>query len=220
MTYDELVSALINFTENEESSFTDSIPMFFKQAEQRVFNTVLFPALRKNVTGATTEGTRYLACPDDFLAAHTLYVVDGDGAYAALDMKETDFIRAAYPAPSDTGLPRYYAMFGPQSVTEKELTFLLGPTPDAAYTVELHYFYYPESIADAADGHTWLGDNFDAVLLYGALVEAYIFMKGEADVLQAYDGKFKEALAMAKRLGDGLERTDAHRVGQPRIQVT
>jgi hypothetical protein len=144
-------------------------------------------------------------------------VIDGTGAYEYLLNKDVNFIRQAYPSPNDTAIPKYYALFGPTvsgSIISDELSFLLGPTPDAAYVIELHYFYYPESITVAADGQTWLGDNFDTVLLYGSLVEAYTFMKGEADMMSLYDGKYKEALMLAKRLGDGLERSDAYRSGQ------
>jgi hypothetical protein len=129
--------------------------------------------------------------------------------------KDVNFIRQAYPTPNDTGTPKYYALFGPRSDDETELSFILGPTPDAQYYVELHYYYYPESIVTA--GTSWLGDNFDSVLLYGTLVEAYTFMKGETDMMQLYDGKYKEALQMAKRLGDGLERSDSYRSGQSRV---
>tara|TARA_R110000868_G_C10615322_1_gene741775 strand:+ start:78 stop:524 length:447 start_codon:yes stop_codon:yes gene_type:complete len=140
------------------------------------------------------------------------------GAYEYLLNKDVNFIRQAYPAPTSTGTPKYYALFGPQSADPKELTFILGPTPDVAYAVELHYFYYPESITTAVN--TWLGDNLDSVLLYGTLVEAYTFMKGEADMLGLYETKYKEALGLAKRLGDGLERSDAYRSGQARVSVT
>jgi hypothetical protein len=218
MNYTELKTALQDFTENGETSFVDHLPTFVKQAEQRVFNTVLFPAVRKNVEAALTPGLKFVAAPDDFLAVSSFAVIDGDGAYEFLLNKDVNFIRSAYPVPTDTGLPRFYAMFGPKSDNEKELTFIVGPTPDTSYGVELHYFYYPTSIVEA--GNSWLGDNFDSVLLYGALVEACIFMKGEADLLAAYDTKFKEALAMAKRLGDGLERSDTYRSGEPRIPVT
>jgi len=147
-------------------------------------------------------------------------VIDADGRFEYLLNKDVNFIRQAYPTPTSTGLPRYYALFGPTvagATISDELSFILGPTPDAAYSVELHYYYYPESISVAADGQTWLGDNFDTVLLYGSLVEAYTFMKGEADMLALYDGRYKEALALAKRLGDGLERSDAYRSGQSRV---
>jgi hypothetical protein len=145
-------------------------------------------------------------------------VIDADGNYEYLLNKDVNFIREAYPKATDTGLPKYYALFGSQTNNPNELSFLLGPKPSSAYSVELHYFYYPESITTA--GTSWLGDNFDTVLLYGSLVEAYTFMKGETDMLTLYDGKYKEALAMAKRLGDGMERQDAYRSGQYRQAVT
>jgi hypothetical protein len=141
-------------------------------------------------------------------------VVDATGAYEYLLNKDVNFIRQAYPTPTDTATPKYYALFGPSYSSSNELSFILGPTPDAVYTMELHYFYYPESITTA--NTSWLGDNFDTVLLYGSLVEAYTFMKGETDIIGIYDGKYKEALALAQRLGDGLERGDAYRSGQYR----
>lgn len=150
-------------------------------------------------------------------------VTDADGNYEYLLNKDVNFIRAAYPSPSDTGLPKYYAIFGPAvngGVISDELSFILGPTPDAQYSVELHYYYYPESIVDAADGRTWLGDNYDPVLLYGSLMEAYTFMKGEQDVMAFYGQKYADALQQLIRLGDGLERGDAYRDGQAKIKVT
>jgi hypothetical protein len=191
---------------------------FIQQAEQRIYNTIQFPSLRKNVTGTATPNNKYLACPDDFLSVYSMAVYPTGGDYTYLLNKDVNFIREAYPSPTDTAMPKYYALFGPQSISEKELTFILGPTPDATYNVELHYFYYPTSIVTAVN--TWLGDNFDTVLLYGTLVEAYTFMKGEQDMLALYDGKYKEALTLAKRLGDGLERQDAYRSGQYRQKVT
>lgn len=191
--------------------------MFVRQAEQRIYNSVQFPSLRKNVTGNTTGSNKYLACPSDFLAVYSMAVVDGTGRYEYLLNKDVNFIRQAYPAPTSTGLPRYYALFGSQSNDANELTFILGPTPDAAYSVELHYFYYPESIVTA--GTSWLGDNLDSVLLYGSLVEAYTYMKGEPDMVKLYNDKYVEAVALAKRLGDGMERQDAYRSGQVRVQV-
>jgi hypothetical protein len=149
-------------------------------------------------------------------------VIDASGVYEYLLNKDVNFIRQAYPQPTDTALPKYYALFGPTTTNDpspvitNELSFILGPTPDAAYDVELHYYYYPESITTVASGQTWLGDNFDTVLLYGSLVEAYTFMKGEQDIIALYDGKYKEALGLAKRLGDGMERSDAYRSGQYR----
>lgn len=216
MNYTALVTAVSDYTENTFN--TADMNTFIQQAEQRIYNTVQFPALRKNVTGTVTASNKYLACPDDFLAAYSMAVIDGVGTYTYLLNKDVNFIREAYPLPTSTGVPKYYALFGPQSTAEKELTFILGPTPDSVYTMELHYFYYPTSIVTATN--TWLGDNFDSVLLYGTLVEAYTFMKGEQDMMQMYDAKYKEALQLAKRLGDGMERGDAYRNGQVKVPVT
>ena len=221
MNYTQLSDAIIAYTENTSIEFADQIPVFVKQAEQRIYNSIQFPSLRKNVTGATTTNNKYLSCPNDFLAVYSMAVIDDDGSYEYLLNKDVNYIRQAYPIPTDSGIPRYYALFGPTvsgSTITNELSFILGPTPDAAYDVELHYYYYPESIVTA--NTTWLGDNFDSVLLYGSLVEAYTYMKGEQDLIALYDGKYKEALALAKRLGDGLERQDAYRSGQYRQAVT
>ena len=220
MNYTALTAAICDYTQSFESDFVANIPLFVQQAEQRIFNTVQFPSIRKNVTGSVSANNKYLSCPTDFLSAFSMAVIDADGRFEYLLNKDVNFIRQAYPTPTSTGLPRYYALFGPTvagATISDELSFILGPTPDAAYSVELHYYYYPESISVAADGQTWLGDNFDTVLLYGSLVEAYTFMKGEADMLALYDGKYKEALALAQRLGDGLERSDAYRSGQFRV---
>jgi hypothetical protein len=218
MNYTALSSAIQAYTENTEADFVANIPVFVQQAEQRIYNNVQFPSLRKNVTGSTSANNKYLGCPNDFLAVYSIAAIDATGAYEYLLNKDVNFIRQAYPTPTDTGLPRYYALFGAQSNDVNELTFILGPTPDATYGVELHYYYYPESIVTA--GTTWLGDNFDSVLLYGSLVEAYTYMKGEADMMQLYNQKYMEALALAKRLGDGMERQDAYRSGQFRQKVT
>jgi hypothetical protein len=218
MNYAELSAAVQSYTENYDQGFVANIPVFVRQAEQRIYNTVQFPSLRKNVTGSTTANNKYLACPEDFLAVYSLAVVDGTGAYEYLLNKDVNFIRQAYPTPTAVGLPKYYALFGPQSSDVNELTFILGPTPNGTYTAELHYFYYPPSIVDAST--SWLGDNMDSVLLYGTLVEAYTYMKGETDMLQLYNTKYNEALALAKRLGDGMERQDAYRSGQYRQPVT
>jgi hypothetical protein len=314
MNYSELVSAIQSYTEN---AFPDTylsngtvvgpnaqINRFIEQAEQRIYNTVQFPSLRKNMTGSLTESIPYLSAPDDYLSTYSLAVIV-DGVYEFLLNKDVNFIRQAYPNPNDTGVPKYYALFGPTvsgSTITNELSFILGPTPDQSYEVELHFYYYPKSIvqssinalgvivggsgytngtyygvpltgstgqgavadivvtggavdeifiknagclytvgdslsADAAylggsasvdfsvpiaqvnnsQGTSWIGDNFDTVLLYGCLVEAYTFMKGETDIIALYDGKYKEAMAMAQRLGDGLERSDAYRSGQARV---
>ena len=238
MNYSTLFETIKGYLENDfpASTFTDSagtgtatltsteqINTFITQAEQRIYNTVQFPSLRKNVTGTVTANNKYLSSPTDFLAVYSLAVVNTDGSYAYMLNKDVNFIREAFPTPTDTGTPAYYALFGPtvQNYTiSNELSFLLGPTPDATYTVELHYYYYPESITTASSGQTRLGDNFDSVLLYGSLVEGYTFMKGETDLIANYNTKYMEAMSMAKRLGDGMERQDAYRSGQYRQKVT
>ena len=305
MNYNQLVVAIQSYTENSFNYADEPTPVitFIKQAEQRIYNTVQFPSLRKNSTGVTTTGNKYLSCPSDFLSVYSMAVYPTGGDYNFLLNKDVNFIREAYPSPTDTGAPLYYALFGPQSTNEAELTFILGPTPDAIYNVELHYFYYPESIVQRpataltistggsgyisgtyfavplvggtgygaqatvvitagiitsievtqggygyvvndivylpdtftytgsifsatvttvgnTSGQTWLGDNFDTVLLYGSLVEAYTYMKGEQEMVALYDSKYKDALALAKRLGDGLERQDSYRSGQYRQAVT
>ena len=223
MNYAELVAAVTSYTENQFA--TVDMNTFISQAEQRIYNTIQFPSLRRNVTGTLTANQKYLACPDDFLSVYSMAIFPAAGGdYTFLLDKDVNFIREAYPNPTTTGTPKYYALFGPSTnsspiVILNELTFILGPTPDATYNVELHYFFYPESITTVASGQTWLGDNFDTVLLYGSLVEAYTYMKGEADMMALYDGKYKEALGLAKRLGDGLERQDAYRSGQYRQPV-
>jgi hypothetical protein len=232
MNYTQLFNNIQSYTENNFPEFTvsdgaietpkEQIDRFIEQAELRIYNTVQFPFLRKNMTGNIQSGNKYLKAPDDYLSTYSLAVIDASGNYEYLLNKDVNFIRQAYPNPTtDTGIPRYYALFGPAlagtSITT-ELAFILGPTPNTNYTAELHFYYYPESITTA--GTSWLGDNFDTVLLYGSLVEAYTFMKGETDMLAVYDGKYKEALAQAKRLGDGMERQDAYRSGQYRQAVT
>jgi len=233
MTYSELVTAIETYTENTFPattladgtvvSSTTQINRFIEQAEQRIFNTIQFPSLRKNVTGNVTINNKYLSAPDDFLAVYSLAAIDSSGIYSYLLNKDVNFIREAYPDPTATGQPRFYALFGPTvsaSTISNELSFILGPTPDATYGVELHYYYYPTSITVSSDGHSWLGDNYDSVLMYGSLVEAYTYMKGEQDLINLYLARYKEALAEAKRLGDGLERQDAYRSGQYRQAVT
>jgi hypothetical protein len=220
MNYAALKQAIEDYTENYETSFIANIPVFVAQAEQRIYNMIQFPSLRKNMTGVVSTTTPYLSAPSDYLATYSLAVVDASGNYEYLLNKDVNFIRQAYPKASDIGLPKYYALFGPTvsgSTITTELSFMVGPKPDANYTVELHFFYYPESIVTAST--TWLGDNFDTVLLYGSLVEAYTYMKGETDMMALYDTKYKEAVALAKRLGDGLERRDAYRSGQTRVAV-
>jgi hypothetical protein len=234
MNYTELSAQIQAFTENTfpeaflasggTVSSADQIARFVQLAEQRIYNTVQFPSIRKNVTGTLTINNKYLSSPSDFLSVYSMAVIDATGRYEYLLNKDVNFIRQAYPNPTSTGIPKYYALFGPTTtnntppVITNELSFMVGPTPDAAYSVELHYYHYPESIVTA--GTTWLGDNFDSVLLYGALVEAGIFMKAEAETLVTYQKKYEDALAQAKRLGDGMERQDAYRSGQYRQAVT
>lgn len=230
MNYTELSARIQAYAENDfpasagNLTSEEQIATFVQQAEERIYNTVQFPALRKNVTGVLTAGNKYLSCPTDFLSVYSLAVITdvtgGDvntGNYEYLLNKDVNFIRAAYPTPNDTGVPKYYALFGPQFSANTELSFILGPTPDDSYNVEMHYFFYPESITTA--GTSWLGDNFSPVLLYGALREAYIYMRGEADMIANVEGKYQEALAEAKRLGDGMERGDAYRDGQFKMKV-
>jgi len=227
VNYTQLTDAICDYTQNFDTDFVNNIPVFVEQAEERIFNTVQFPALRKNQFSLITANNKYVSLPNDFLSVFSLALVTGvtnanldTGTYEYLLNKDVNFIRQAYPTPNETGEPKYYALFGPtvlNSVITTELSLILGPTPDAGYYVELHYFYYPESIVTA--GTSWLGDNYDPVLLYGSLVEANTFMKGEADMTALYNGKYTEALAQAKRLGDGLERGDAYRDGQYKQKV-
>jgi hypothetical protein len=229
MNYTQLSNAIQAYTENTEASFIAQIPVFVQQAEQRIYNTVQFPSLRKNMTGVIAANNKYLSAPTDYLATYSLAVITdvtnndlNTGTYEYLLNKDVNFIRQAYPVPDDKGVPKYYALFGPTvtgATISNELTFIIGPTPNQEYNVELHYYYYPESITTAAGGQTWLGDNFDSVLLYGSLVEAYTYMKGEADMMTMYNTKYQEALMLAKRLGDGMERQDAYRSGQYRQKV-
>ena len=214
MTYSELVALVSDYCENTFP--TVDMNAFIQQAEQRVYNTVQVANLRKNVTGTLTSGSPYLSCPDDFLSPYSLAVFpSGGGDYTFLLNKDVNFMREAYPNPTSTGTPKYYAIFGPNSGDINELSLILGPTPDAAYSAELHYYYYPESIVTA--GSTWLSENFDSVLLYGTMCEAITYMKGEADMVALYNTRYMEALTLLKNLGDGKQRTDSYRTGQTRI---
>jgi hypothetical protein len=232
MNYSELFSQVQTYTENifpdafvtlpgtsnsSTVNVTTQINTFIQQAEERIYNTVQIPSLRKNVTGNCSSTSKYLACPNDYLSTYSLAIIQADGTYEYLLNKDVNFIRQAYPDPTATGLPRYYALFGSRLNDPNELTFILGPTPDANYGAELHYFYYPESIVTA--GTSWLGDNYSPALLYGSLVEAYTYMKGEPDLLVTYNNKYKEAMTQLNRLGTGLERGDAYRDGQAKIPV-
>jgi hypothetical protein len=303
MNYSELNQAIQNYAENTESLFVQNIPTFVKEAERRIFNSVQLPSLRKNVTGTMTSGNKYLSLPDDWLSTYSIAVIDATDNYFYLLNKDVNYIREAYPNSTTTGQPKYYAVFGPRSGEPNELTLILGPTPNASYSSELHYFYYPTSIVqgvitalgtvtggssytdgtyynvpltggygsaayatvkvvsgavntvtiesggsfyvvgdvlsasasniggsgsgfsvpvssiDNPTGTSWLGDNYDPVLFYGAMREAMLFMKSEADLVGYYEQKYQEALGQLKRLGDGLERGDAYRDGQTKIKV-
>jgi hypothetical protein len=291
----------MDYAENTESMFVANIPTFIQQAESRIYNSVQVPVLRKNVTGNVTVSNPYLSCPDDFLSVYSLAVIDGAGTYSFLIDKDVSFIREAYPTPTDTGLPAYYAIFGPQLAAQNELSLLVAPTPSANYSVELHYFYCPTTIVQGiissqailsggagyvsgvyynipltggtgfyttanitvaagvvttvvivnagslynvndvlsvatntlgplgvnfsirvatvsnTTGTSWIGDNYDPVLIYGAMREAMIFMKGEADMVGYYEQKYQEAIGQLKRLSDGLERGDSYRNNQTKL---
>jgi hypothetical protein len=236
MNYVQLSEQIQAFVENtfpdtgtwdaRNVSSKQQIDQLIKAAEQRIYNSVQFPSLRKNVLGALSMGNKYLSAPSDFLSVFSMAVVLPSGEYVYLINKDVNYIREAYPSPNSVGVPKFYALFGPTTTADdppvitNELSLVLGPTPDAAYPVELHYNHYPTSITASEDGHSWLGDNFDTVLLYGALVEAAIFMKAEADMMTAYQARYAEALSQAKRLGDGMQRGDTFRNGQFKQPVT
>jgi hypothetical protein len=210
MNYTQLTAALQDYLETSETSFVSNIPTFVRQAEERIYRSVQIPELRKNATASTTAGNQYLARPSDFLSVFSLAVVDGSGNYSYLYDKDVNFIREAYPGPSTQGLPKYYAQFdGDQTGTEGN--FILGPTPNSNYTVELHYYYDPPSIVDT--GTSWLGTNAETALLYGSLVEAYTYLKGDADMLQLYTNRYNEA--MLQLFGIDLRaKRDDYRNGQ------
>lgn len=211
MNYTELSQAIQDYTQNTETSFVDNIPTFVQIAEERIYNSVQIPAIRKNVIGTMSSGNKYLTLPTDWLATFSLAVIDPvTEAQSFLLDKDVNYIREAFPDPGDTGTPTHYAIFD-------ATTLILGPAPDASYSAEMHYYYYPESIVTA--GNSWLGDNFESVLLYGSLREAYIYMKGEQDIMAYYDQKYQESLMLLKQLGDGKDRRDAYRSGQLRVPV-
>jgi hypothetical protein len=300
MNYETLYNSIQAYAENTEALFVANIPVFVQEAEDRVYNSVQIPALRKNVTGTLTSGNKYVSLPNDWLSNYSFAVIDASGNYTYLLNKDVNFVREAYPNPTKTGLPRYYALFGSQYTDINEMSLILGPTPDSSYSVEMHYYYYPPTIVQGqittlntasfsggslytngvyqnipltggsgsgayadivvsggavtsvslryggnfyvvgdslsaatttigssgsgfsisvtaitnTNGTSWLGDNYDPVLLYGAMREAMLFMKGEADLVGYYENKYQEALQQLKRLGDGLERNDAYRSGQ------
>jgi hypothetical protein len=212
MNYTQLVDLVKQYTQNEETSFVANIPVFVQLAEERIYNAVFIPAIRKNQIGTLTPNNKYLTLPGDWLANFSLAVITPiTNAQSFLIDKDVNFIRECYPDPDDTGVPKYYAIFD-------DNTFILGPTPDSNYQVELHYYYYPESIVTATT--SWLGDNFETVLLYGTLREAYLYMKGEQDIITYYEQKYQESLGLLKLLGEGKDRRDAFRSGLNRIPVT
>lgn len=212
MNYTQLVDLVKQYTQNEETSFVANIASFAKLAEERIYNAVFIPAIRKNQTATLTPSNKYLTVPSDWLANFSLSIIDpSNDAQVFLIDKDVNFIRECYPNPNDIGIPNYYAIFDKN-------TFILGPTPDSDYQVELHYYYYPESIVTAST--SWLGDNFESVLLYGTLREAYIYMKGEQDMMTYYEQKYQESLSLLKLLGEGKNRRDTFRDGLNRIPVT
>jgi hypothetical protein len=219
MNYAQLVEAIKGYTENDFPdtvgsgglTSTEQIDIFIVNAEERIFNSVQLLDLRKNVTGSVTANNKYLSVPSDWLATFSIALINANtGSYEFLLNKDVSFIRSAFPTPNVTGPPTHYAFFDVNS-------FILGPTPDQNYGAELHYFYYPQSITVA--GSSWLGDNFESVLLYGSLLEAYTFMKGEADVIAEYQKRYNEAMAMLKQLGEGKNRQDMYRTPQARYPV-
>jgi len=211
MNYASLTTLIQQYCESTEQSFVANIPTFVQLAEERIYNSVQIPAIRRNQIGTLTIGNKYLTMPSDWLATFSLAVIDpATNAQEFLLDKDVNFIRQSYPDPDDQAKPKYYAIFD-------DNTFILGPTPDLAYQVEMHYYYYPQSIVTA--GTSWLGDNYENVLLYGSLREAYTYLKGEADMMQYYEAKYQEAVQQLARLGDGLNRRDSYRSGQVRLPV-
>jgi len=233
VNYTTLFNTIKNYCENEFPSTTftgtdgsstvttlsnDQVNTFITEAEKRIYNTVQIPALRKNVTGTVTSGNQYLSLPTDWLAAYSIAIINPTtNNYTYLLNKDVNFIREVYPFPQAVGTPKYYALFGTQYTNNFALSYILGPTPDQAYNVEMHYFYYPTSITVA--GESWLGDNFDPVLLYGALLEAATYMKTEADIIANYTARYQEAVQQLIRLCDGLERGDAYRDGMTKLNT-
>jgi hypothetical protein len=209
-TYAQLQTAIQDYTENSETSFVNNLSTFITQAEERILKSVQLSLFRKNVSGGMTNANRFLACPSDYLAPFSLSFVDASGDHVFLDFKDPDYVQSFNPDATTVGLPRYYAVFDVDN-------FILGPTPNAAYDVELHYFYRPASLtAGASGGTTWLSENASIALLYGSLIEAYIFMKGEPDMMALYEKRFAEAISGMKMLGEAKEVTDEYRTGQVR----
>lgn len=211
MNYSELVTLLQDYTQNSSAEFVAAIPSIVQLAEDRIYQSVQIPALKKNATSNFTSGNKYLACPNDFLAPYSMAVKSASGVYSYMLEKEVGFINEAFPNPSLTGIPRFYAIFD-------QSTFVVAPSPSSALEVELHYFYEPESIVTA--GTSWLGDNVESVLFYGCLVEAYTYMKGDQDLSALYRARYDEALGRLKVLGEGHDKRDNFRIDLPRIAPT
>ena len=201
-TYGQLKQAIQDYTENDETSFVNNLPVFIRQAEERILKNVQLSLFRKNVSGSMTSSNQYLACPTDFLTPFSLSFIDGSSNHVFLEFKDADFVQSFNPNASTTGAPRYYAVFDVDN-------FIIGPTPDSGYAVELHYFYRPDSLTAGSDnGTTWLSENAQIAMLYGSLIEAYIYMKGEQDLVAVYDKRFAEALVGLKMFGEAKEVTD------------
>ena len=210
MTYSELKSLIQDYLQNTEATFVADLPTIIKQAETRILKTVKLPVLRKNVTGNLTSGNQYLATPTDFLDNFSLSITNSSSQEFLL-FKDVNFVREAYPNASTTGVPKHYALFDNTS-------FIVGPTPGSGYTVELHYFYQPDSLTAGSDsGTTWLSTNAENALLYGCLVEAYTYMKGEPDLMATYEKRYDQALARLKTLGEGDNKVDSYRDDSQRI---
>jgi len=210
MNYTQLVQAIKDYTESTETSFVSHIDEIIKQSEKKIYNEVQLPYLRKNVTGNATSGNKYVQTPSDFLAVYSMSIIDGSSDQHFLLNKDVNFIREAYANASTQAQPKYYALFDHN-------TFILGPTPDSAYNIELHYYYFPASIVSVST--TWLGDNYEQALLYACLVQAYTYLKGEPDLLANYEKQYQENMVQLKMLGDGKDRRDAYRSGQVRYEV-
>jgi hypothetical protein len=211
MNYTELTALLQEYTQNYASEFVAALPSIIGLAEDRIYRSVQIPELKKNATSNLVAGTKYLNAPTDFLASYSIAVINTDGSYNYMLEKEVAFIGEVYPIPTSTGLPRFYALFN-------ETTFLVGPTPNSSYQVELHYYYEPPSIVQTST--SWLGTEAESVLFYGCLLEAYVYMKGDNDLMALYKGRYDEALARLKNLGEGLNKRDNFRVDAPRVTPT
>jgi hypothetical protein len=207
-TYAQLKQAIQDYTENDETSFVNNLPLFIRQAEERILKNVQLSLFRKNATASTTASNPYLAVPSDYLAPFSLSLRGADGDRFFIEFKDPSFVQTYTPDTTTTGAPKYYCVFDVDN-------FLLGPTPDTTYTAELHYFYRPASLTAGSDsGTTWLSENAEMAMLYGSLIEAYIYMKGEQDVMGMYAGRFQEAVTGVKMLGEAKETTDEYRTGK------